>query len=412
MERLLLLAFVLLLTSCNSDYLSLSNHAKDNYKLRSAEDAIALADSFVNQLGLVSAATSDSELVYVFGNDSRSSEDTLIYVVEYSDNNGYTLVSAAKRGEPILAFVEDESFELDDLMKNESFNFFFERAKEYVSMNLADSIHITLPPLRPQSYTIVNDAPAKLTTKWGQHYPEGLFCPNGVSGCVQTAEAMILSYFAEPRELKLTYPDRDRDMVYLDWEDINKHKESIPLSTEYFINSHLNYCEAPQWHHAQLAYLCRQLGAMNRADYSNPKVTGSAIEYALLSLQELLPQRHVGSLTPFDESQYSSLIKDLKSGGIAIVGGASAEDNTGRHAWVCDGGREYIRHTGLLLADGTERVDYSYYFHFNWGYCGSFNGYFYGGVFDTSKAQQESQLPDIYSSRTDYKYNVKYRIVK
>ena len=78
------------------------------------------------------------------------------------------------------------------------------------------------------------------------------------------------------------------------------------------------------------------------------------------------------------------------------------------HAWVCDGAHYYHLHSGIPLAGGGNDIT-EIYMHFNWGWNGSYNGYFLAEVYNTAKGTPDDRLPegDFSQSRSDFSYNVK-----
>ena len=63
---------------------------------------------------------------------SRSGTDTLIYAINFTDNQGYVLVSANKETAPILAVIDKGNYQ-KDTDENESYENFLNNAKNYVS---------------------------------------------------------------------------------------------------------------------------------------------------------------------------------------------------------------------------------------------------------------------------------------
>ncbi len=109
---------LLFLTACQdapeNDAVATLDTAKTETIKRSAEDAIAWAIEFKNaQPGAKSRATATANLAdvkVITSNASRANADTLIYAVNYSDNEGYALISASCHVEPVLGYVEEGSF--------------------------------------------------------------------------------------------------------------------------------------------------------------------------------------------------------------------------------------------------------------------------------------------------------------
>ncbi len=425
------LAFLLFLGACSSDEPMLTqSEALPAVKssIRSVEDACDIAIAFLSADTETpqSRSIADIENVKVgYSNNSRNSADTLFYSVNLSNAGGFVLVSAPKSAEPVLAYVEAGSYDPAETSDNPGFNLFIEKSKEYI--NYASAFGITLPgdgDIEPimKPYTIVRSADPKLRVKWGQSYPEGLYCPNGLSGCVQTAMAQIFSYFEEPKSIELTYPGHDIGRVELNWSEIKKHLTSC--NNDFFsLREHLESCEATDESHKALAYLCRELGYRNNAQYLTWEKDGvlgtSAYSETANSLyKKLLPSRSVTAFSSFGSSCFDNLILTMKSNKAVAHFRGSDISGDGGHAWVCEGGRHYEYHTQAILLNGKEDVRNTYYFYFNWGWDGDYNGYFLGGVYDKSQGIQESEIPDpknpLYPrsrSRSDYSKDVYYYMI-
>lgn len=82
--------------------------------------------------------------------------------------------------------------------------------------------------------------------KWGQRNPEGLLCPNSISGCTNTAMLMIMSYFKAPQTLKINYTEDVNELLYIDWDAILKHEQSVydPSALFDYCTIHNNHTRA------------------------------------------------------------------------------------------------------------------------------------------------------------------------
>ena len=150
--------------------------------------------------------------------------DTLMYIINYDDNEGFALVSADKRTTSVLAIIDEGSMRPEWLMNtdNPGFNILMEHtvmmqlneivmyeksAPTYATSNLNQSNTI-------QTRSTTSNIPPRLRSKWGQGFPYNLQCPpktgsrsielrnNPVNidnrmpaGCVPVAMAQALSYF-------------------------------------------------------------------------------------------------------------------------------------------------------------------------------------------------------------------------
>ena len=330
----------------------------------------------------------------------RSKSDTLLYIVDYTDNNGFAIISAALTGEPVLAYTDKGSY--DEKSDNPGLSLYIEQAKAYAAgkIPITDSIgEIGLTPDPSRPISVIETIYPRISVEWGQRYPEGIFCPNGISGCVQTANAQIFSFLEKPSSLSLTYPEKDIDIISIDWSNLKKHSKS----SSYKLNStHYLICEASKENHNNLARLCRELGHRAEAIYTN----NSTSSHPSPGMIQQLTNCSVSELKNLTD--YPELFSYLeKSNSVACIQGRNPETGAG-HVWLCDGAQQIVT---------TQRVPDCYgsyetitktttYFHFNWGLNGDGNGYFFAGVFDPAKGNKEP------ISRTNYNSNVKYFLIR
>lgn len=363
---------------------------------RSVADAIAIADAFLDAGNdkVESRAGRTPKVAAILGATSRSESDTLLYSVNYGEDDGFVIVSAKATPQPVLAYVEKGSYD-GEPTQNTGFEEFIGAAKSY--SNAFDATFDTLGNFirLPRPYTIYKVAQPAKETQWGQSYPEGLLCPNWTSGCVQTAIAQAFAHIEKPASIALTYPGVDKNSLSLNWAEIKKHKksESEGLFHQYF-------CNASNDAHMTLAYLCRELGHRNHATYRPDSVTGAGSTAAYNTLCNILGSTKVnhytGNRCALDTPTFFDYFYERK--GVALMFGI--DESAGGHCWYCEGGRSYEYHSGMPqckddeFSELKELVTQTYYYYFNWGWCGHYDGYFYGGVYDNTKGLKEEELPE------------------
>ena len=426
------LASALLLSACSGDepvstpIEPVSVSAKSD--IRSVEEACDIAIAFLSADSDAPQSRSASDIDNVkvgYGTNSRNSTDTLFYSVNLSDNEGFVIVSAPKAAVPVLAYVEAGSYDPAETTDNPGFNLFIEKSKEYTTNASFTIDTIDIKPYK-KPYTVVREVRPRLKVEWGQSYPEGILCPNGLCGCEQTAMAQVFSYFEQPTSIELTYPGHDIDRVQLNWSEIKKHRVSC-YNDFFSLRTHMENCNVTQESHNALAYLCRELGHRNNTDYKENNglpSTSTLSAAAHLLFKALLPSKTVTAFTRFDTTYFNRLISDMSTyGAVAVFRGSEDENenenNDSGHAWVCDGGKHYEYHTQAFLLNGKEDIRNTYYFHFNWGECGDSNGYFLGDVYDPNQGLQENEIPEpvnprlpIYpTSRSGYSNNVHFYMI-
>ncbi|MDE6041368.1 MAG: Spi family protease inhibitor [Muribaculaceae bacterium] len=372
--------------------------------LRSVEEAVTLAKSMAAARGKASrsgGAVEVANVAAIGSNASRSGADTLLYAVNFADDAGYTLVSAAKYGEAVLGYTEEGSFDAERAQSNPNFSYYLEAAKDYVSDNLVNG-GVIIDPSTP--VTTSEKIYPRIMVEYGQQYPEGELFENGYSGCTQTATAMIFSFVGEPKSITYTCPDIDMDSEVLDWGTLKLHTKSIKPVLINSITNHDKNCSASSETHAVLSRLCREIGYRNKAQIESPTLTTVNFTMSYLNIYNIL----YGHCTTYQYNPAEGTFYDTLAAQNCVIwiSGRTSEDAEIRdgYVWLCDGGEKQKITSKAQLANGEweTRVEYKYYNHFNWGDCGNDNGYFLSGVF-TKK--------DGFTTK-DYKYNITYFIIK
>ncbi len=399
MKKLIFLLLLVGALSCtNQAELQIEAPKSDKAPIRTIEEAIEIA---MNPWGDYESRSSQLivKSVEVLGNSlSRAESDTLIYAVNYADDKGYALISASYATEALIGVVDSGSFDESKAQENQSYAYFLECAKEYVAnATVSRSSFIGGDLTKPT--TVTNTLFNLINSDLGQRYPEGIFCSNKLSGCVQTAMMMMMSVINLPKSFDLTYPERDVNKQDFDWQSILLHKTSLNSTSQSLIDSHLSTCKTSEELHLALGRIGRQLGYINNAIYRT-NATGAFSSTAYNNFKTLTPEKNFSDFKAFGSA--GQLYKDMQtpSRGIAYVDG---DDASSGHAWVCDGGKEVITYAASASVGGSvEYVPsrYTYYYHYNWGWCGVDNGYFLEGVFDPSSP-----------SRAGYNRNNMYFVV-
>lgn len=374
---------------------------------RSMENAIAIAEAY-GDASFVGNSKSSNAVDVICDLNKMNEVDTLIYVVNLS-NDETVLVSAALSGEPVIAFIDEGSFDVDSYENNPNFSYYMDNAKNYVREQMSTNGEVIVNPTLP--YTVTSWYGEKLATKWGTRFPEGLFCPNGVSGCVQTAMALCLSYVEQPKSFQLTYENADKQIENLDWDSIKKHTQSFDTQNEYDL--HASSCNSSSSSELALARLCRQLGKLNDAIYDKENATGViGPEWVTVpTLKTIAPDINVKGPFFFEEDYKDLHLNHIyKNNCLAIVYGYNTYYS---HAWVCDGSKVVEKKQDLTLIGGkkqTVTLSTTIYYHFNWGWNGQYNGYFLAGVFDTDKKEPESTILAA-PSRVEFNDDLSYFII-
>ena len=411
----------MLLFSCNSENEDFypESDSKDSgdlptsYKVSPDEAQLIVLD-FMN--GLSSSPTrgiagnreiSDIKVLKRSSLETRAAEnlsidlDTLMYFVNFSNNQGYAIVSADKRTEPIFAFVESGNFSLDSTFTEEDDPFleFLDRA---ISTEIEDINNYV--PSSAETRTTVNGWTINssygpiLKTQWSQGGKSsdsyGKYCPNYTTGCTVTATAQIMSHF--------------KTISSVSWKSgsssgsATMHWYTIVSDSERY-NGMLYSSTTPQ-SLEEVAQFCRYLGVCFGAKYNSNSTSVDKDEP--IKWFNKRANLNATSLKSFNES---AIINAIKAGNPVYARGNSGRKKflgitysyTGGHAWVYDG---YISAT----KDGkTQNM-----IHCNWGWGpNTGNGFYASKVFNTNVGPEIYDYEVTRGSDYHYRYNLEYSII-
>ena len=394
--------------------------------IRSYEDAMKIAQASISMLNDPKSSTrgesntrkidlDNSKKVVKLDAKTRSDlciNDTLIYVFNFQDNEGFILVSASENTEPILAITEQGYYNPEERSEIVGFELFMSMAKNYVATASKQASRSYTRALQKDtiihSYTV--NAGPYVTVKWGQNYPEGEFCSNGLAGCTNTAMAQVMSYYQYPSGISLTYSGADQNYQTLNWTDLKNHNTQ---NQHHWYSSSCNNQNA----HKAIARLHRQLGKLNQSEYEN----GGTSTYAYKSRQTFINLGYnISYWYHKDYDGYNSYFvrNQLNNAHLLLFGGTLITENNDSigHRWIADGyltdvATEYVmelvgsgNHPMWVIVGQYGSATY-YYNHFNWGWYGENNGYFLEDVYNTAEVYM-SESNTIYND--NYMYEVNY----
>lgn len=328
-----------------------------------------------------------------------ASLDTLMYVVNFSDDNGFALVAADKRTDPIYAIIDEGNYDFEKVEKeeNEGFLSFLDYA---IATELEDikneKYNLSTRGITKKGWNITTQYPALLNTKWSQNEPYSSFCPNKLAGCTAIATAQILSYYQTIGKVSWSYNGTGGSAT-LNWPRI------ITDCKKY--NGCLSKTSTPQSSN-EIAHLVRYLGMTFGAKYN--KGATSVGEGKAVDWMNKWGGLKASKLKGYNED---NIINAIKNNNIVYARGNSGKKKflgirikyTGGHAWIYDG---YISAT----KDGKLQN----LIHCNWGW-GSYkghNGYYLSKVFNTNVGPEIEDAEVTRSGQPHYyKYNLEYSII-
>ena len=424
-----LLSFVILFSvlCCTDDYkleTNTDNTGSKESSTRTIEDAFNIANQannlFFNQGKTRSEQPRlvDKENLQVICNSKTrtDSSDTLIYVVNYADNEGFAIISAIQGTDEILGITEKGNYE-DAVAENAGLSLFMEMAEEYVKNKTRSPDDPFIEVIK----TLIGSVNPLIDVTWGQKFPEGLYCPNTIAGCANTAAIQICSYYEHPTSMNLTFSQRERDVISINWAEIKMHQRGCGSYV-----SHIN-CTASSNSHKVIGEMARQCGVYSGSYYQNNGVsmpnntpapynyfdyvawsTASTITYLdsenALDVVDMIES--LGFVRPQPYNYMSLCTKiPLNLGRPVYMYGSNI---TSGHFWVIDG-YKFFKDTTINHATepATITESFSYYNHVNWGWNGISNGYFLDNVFSANAAYSYDN-PSLGIATNTYNYSLKY----
>lgn len=357
---------------------------------------------------------------------SRSaSPDTLMYVFNFDNNEGFAVVSAVPESEPLLAVTESGYYDPNVEPENPGFAMYMDRAKAYV----ANALSAPPTPGTPSGPTWGNDTifMGEMTINcdsvitsvqpinhhaWGVNSPYGDRCPNGVSGCTQTAIGMIMAHFEQPISMTFNYPELPASYVStIDWTKVNNHLSN------FLCNDYAHQGDSI------IARIMRQIGYDFGANYYY-YTTYTGAQQAL----NVLKNKYGYTCTPLASYTTYDYRQELEDGAIAFVSVKHVYPNLNmeEHHLLMNGYTDvsYKTKTFQLYRFSNMPSNVLYYskllkeedkltayWHLNWGRDGYDNGYYYSGVFNTNDCQINDFYPSSHSNNI-YNYDPQFSFVK
>lgn len=387
------LALMLSLMACNNEepapVLESATENEAIETLRTEEDAIKIATKALNDFYPVqsrSARDLSNMNVVLLKNDMARGTDTTnpLYVVNFGNESGYAIVAADKDVSPLLAVTEAGSITDLNNIDNPGVKLFvnnamkLKRDSNFVPITPIDTTFHKVNIYRNDTvYNIIRTVESRTSVEWAQDYPEGIYCPNGKSGCGPTAGAIALSYFEYPQTLTLSFDGRPYDQTNLNWDEmklINGYSNNIFFFSEY---------------DRQLALLCREIGEKAGVTYELGGGTSTSVYNMRDFFNDFLPK---DKFTVTDFAAGNPQTNELLGNGIIVIGADESypkEENAPGHIWVIDG-YKYLEYTVYVYyheqdspIEHLERqfINKDLYSSVNWGARGKHNGYFFNNVF-------------------------------
>lgn len=275
-----------------------------------------------------------------------------IYV--FPEDKGFLLISADDVAVPVLGYSDEGRFDFNNLPPQMEW-WLGEYARQIEAVSTAGGNKAKATRAETDAKESISPL---LKSKWNQDAPYNNDCPifegkRSMTGCVATSMAQLMYYFK--------YPEIGMGSVKYTTGTYKKELE-MNFSDQPFdwTNMHDTYSSnASEEEGAAVAYLMKSCGYSLYMDYTPSE--SSAMSYllapALINNFQYDKGLYYANRNTYSSQEWEDLIYDnLKNVGPVIYNGSSSI--LGGHSFVCDG------------------YDGNGYFHINWGWGGTSDGYF------------------------------------
>ena len=308
---------------------------------------------------------------------AQTEEEAYYYVFNAGNNDGYVIVSGDDRVEPILGYVEQGSFDPDQIPDN--MRAWLEGYEEEIKYVIDNDLKPSSPALRRRSKVIntKHSIPEILTTRWNQGMPYNLtiekyYKEDGsqarpATGCIATAWAQVINFHRYPDQIKVEIPEFSKTYTLKDGTKKTVTFPKVPRGAKI------------DWDNMQDTYNCNESHAHTPADTAVANLMrycGQAVKMSYgASSGANWKAPDVIKYFGFDASghrvgrdecsidEWQDLIYNEIAAGYPVP--FSGSKLSGGHAFVLDG------------FDGEQL------FHVNWGWGGGSNGWFLIGVLNS-----------------------------
>lgn len=330
-----------------------------------------VAESVALREGATSGLRSANDLLLVYAAAPRQSNAALrsntaedaadYFVFSKGKDNGFIIVAGSDRAFPLLGKTGKGCFDPELLPDNLRYMLDYYQDQINWAENTAQISSKTIK-LEWEKYLSYNNVPSTSTgvllktAKWGQTEPYNRHTPlidgkKTYTGCVATAVAIVMRYHK--------YPDQAIGGVT---EYVGK---SVTYSPYQWDELPLSYAESYTEKQAEaVAALMWNVGANIKIGYGAVGSDGSYGSYLSASpvLKKIFGYSDAAQYvtkSQFYWNDWKNLLRaELKNGRPVLYDGGSDKPEGSSHAFVCDG-----------YTDGE-------LFHFNWGWNGSYDGYY------------------------------------
>ncbi len=298
--------------------------------------------------------------------------DTFYYV--FNANNGFVIISAEKKAIPVLAYSDAGIYDPENIippvkMWLDYYQNQLSAIRNDVEFLPKEKVSLSWEALeKPSKAHKSTTTPMRplLTSKWNQTDYYNYYCPldaasnsNGraITGCVATAMAQLMYYFRYPQQGKGSYTYTHKVYGIIS-EDFSKA-----------VYDYSNMTDVPRRINGDISLLSYHCGVAVDMDYG-PNSSGMYNHKAAYAMRTYFgfsdqTQYLFRDSTHLYSNWDSIIVSHLDNKIPLYYAGWSDYDYISGHAFICD----------AYQVDSND----NYYYHFNFGWSGESDGYFYTG---------------------------------
>lgn len=295
------------------------------------------------------------------------SDDRCFFVFNNEENNGFAIVAGDDRLPEILGYSLSGTFEYDRLPEHiKAFIDAYAEMVKYMSQENSEFLwnHPITTPLMANHAAKIDPLLGKI--KWDQGEPYNLKCPATTEeeqkqgayahmpvGCVATAMSQVMRYYKWPEKGEGTYTYKEQGSTRkhtVDFENTTYDWKNMPEEIFGLASSETKEALSTFCYHVGVS-VDMMYGAMGSGAYMPPVADAFRTHFRYNKKVQNLDRR------AFTLAEWERLMRDELNAKRPIV--YSGAGDGGGHAFVCDGYDEKGR------------------YHFNWGWNGSSDGFFY-----------------------------------
>lgn len=322
-----------------------------------AERASVVASNFFHSNDAVNNVNKRLELYHYDEPYSTKSQDSYpsYYIFTGEDGKGFVIVTADDACQPIAGYSFDSSLPTDALPEN--FKSWLEGIDKQVRY-VREKKKVASEQIRSQWQTTRAGSSSKElnTAKWNQGAPYNDRCPkdngeNSLTGCVATAAAIVMRYHKWPKRGKgetESYYTKTNN-IYVASRNLNHSYDwdNMPVTADAsFTGTQVN----------EVSVLMADVGAALKADYTSTSTSAYMDIDVLYNNFGFASSVHDERRDDFSDNEWTSMLrKELDENRPVLYSGQGTEEG---HQFVVDG------------------YDSGNYFHINWGWGGSCDGFF------------------------------------